>query len=109
MYDYERDSGSKEAYMYVSTCVDIRIGGDKFQCNHVHGVRVDDMRVQGRYTCSSEYREKCPEIRILVLGPTTPPTTHGRPTSNLLPAPLLLAVTFIQSDIVLWQPHHVLR
>ena len=39
VYDYECDSASKEAYMYVSTCVDIRIGGDKLQCNHVHGVR----------------------------------------------------------------------
>ena len=46
MYDYECDSASKEAYMYVSTCVDIRIGGNKLQCNHVHGVRVDDMCVQ---------------------------------------------------------------
>ena len=70
-------------------------------------VRVDDMRVQCRYTCSSEYPEKCPEITILViifnffpgggpldpglgapLGPTTPPTIHGRPTSNLPLAPL---------------------
>ena len=57
--------------------MDIQIGGDKFQCNHVHtgtctwqlvhGVRVDDMRVQCRYTCSSEYPEKCPEITILVI------------------------------------------
>ena len=67
VYDYERDSASKEAYMYVSTCVDIWIGGDKLQCNHVlvHGssrVRVYDMRVQCR--SSSEYPEKCPEIRI---------------------------------------------
>ena len=46
VYDYECDSASKEAYMYVSTCVDIRIGGDKLQCNHVHCVCVDDMRVQ---------------------------------------------------------------
>ena len=48
VYDYECDSASKEAYMYVSPCVDIRIGGDKLQCNHVHGVRVDDTRVQCR-------------------------------------------------------------
>ena len=96
--------------------MDIQIGGDKFQCNHVHtgtctwqlvhGVRVDDMREQCRYTCSSEYPEKCPEITILVivfnfsrgqpqtpglgapLGPMIPPTTHDRPTSKLLPAPL---------------------
>ena len=67
------DSASKEAYMYIiSTCVGVRIGGDKLQCNHVHGVRVDDMRAQCRYTmsCSSEYPEKCPDItiiRILVL------------------------------------------
>ena len=69
VYDYECDSASKEAYRYkyVSTCADIWIGGDKLQCNHVHGVRVDDMRVQCRYTCSSEYPEKCPEIGILVL------------------------------------------
>ena len=47
------DSASKEAYMYIiSTCVGIRIGGDKLQCNHVHGVRVDDMRAQCRYTMS---------------------------------------------------------
>ena len=46
VYDYERGSASMEAYMYVSTCVDIQIGGDKLQCNHVHhGVRVDDMHV----------------------------------------------------------------
>ena len=66
VYDYECDSASKEAYMYVSKCVDIRIGGDKLQCN-VHGVRVDDMHVQCRYTCtcSSEYPGKCPEISIL--------------------------------------------
>ena len=48
VYDHEYDSASNEAYMYVPTCVDIRIGGDKLQCNHVHGVRVDDMRVQCR-------------------------------------------------------------
>ena len=71
MYDYQCDSASKEAYMYmyVSTCVGIRIGGEKLRCNHVHGVRVDDMRAQCGYTmsCSSEYPEKCPELRILVL------------------------------------------
>ena len=33
-----------------TTCVDIRIGGDKLQCNHVHCVRIDDMRVQCRHT-----------------------------------------------------------
>ena len=55
VYDYECDSASKEAYMYVPTCVDIRIGGDKLQCNHVHGVRVDDMRVQ----CRMQF--PCPE------------------------------------------------
>ena len=69
VYDYESDSASKEAYVHVSMCVDIRIGGYKLQCNHVHDLRVDDMRAQCRYTmsCSSEYPEKCPEIRILVL------------------------------------------
>ena len=46
VYDYECDSATKEAYMYVSTCVDIRMGGDKLQCNHVHCVRVGDIRVQ---------------------------------------------------------------
>ena len=35
VYDYECDSASKEAYMYVSTCMDNRIGDDKLQCNHV--------------------------------------------------------------------------
>ena len=65
VYDYECDSASKDAYryMYESMCMDIQIGGDKLQCNHVHGVRMDDMRVQCSYTCSSEYPEKCNSSR----------------------------------------------
>ena len=53
-------------YMAVSSCV-----------------HIDDMRVQCR--SSSEYPEKCPEIRILVLifnffqGPTTPPNNLWPP------------------------------
>ena len=50
------------------TCKYLRawISRSELQCNYVHGVRVDDMRVQCRYmyTCSSEYPEKCPEISI---------------------------------------------
>ena len=81
-----------------TTCVDIRTGGDKLQCIHVHCVRVDDMRVQCRHTVQNTL--KAPRNMHLIFnfqffpgGPdprirTTPPTTHDRPTSNLLPAPL---------------------
>ena len=52
------DSASKEAYSHVGTTYprawisgsDSSEVTSKLQCNHVHGMRVDDMRVQCRYS-----------------------------------------------------------